>query len=417
MTGIGSPQIREYGIDRNVFGWPELGLSVEANHITDDGKCELYFYHQNGDSKPVLMHWGGANFLSSTYLREFTKSLSTRISTDLDWQTILTIISRLTMQHLREGPPIENMNLPPSTAKLEYQLYPIVLKGEPTTIYGPGGFGKSILADFIAVLVQCNVAAANWTPIAGNVLYLDWEANLTRHQQCVQAIKKGLEIDDTDIIRYQFCEHDLVSMADSIRKRVRDEKIDLVIIDSQMAATASPRPGTDASTVASAYYNTLRSFHCSSLTIDHVNKTGMQDDSAGDTAYGSVVKYNRSRNQWLVKRTQEPEEDAIELSLMHKKFNYGMIRKSIGLRIEYTNVDDVLTSIRFNHCSLEDNPILARTMTLTDRVIAALRDGPCSVDKLLDNIEAKEASVRKTLGRGVERGLFIKDGNTWGLNV
>ncbi len=412
------PDVEDYGIDRNTFGWSEHGLSVEVNHITDDGKCELYFYHQNGDAKPVLMHWGGANFLSSTYLREFTKALATRLPMPLDWQTLLTIISRLTMQHLRQVPALENMNTMPPTMKVEYQLYPILVKGEPTTIYGPGGFGKSTLADFIAVLVQFNIAAFNWTPCAGNVLYLDWEANLLRHQQCIQAIKKGLDVDDPDPIRYQFCDHDLVTIAKSIRKQIEDNKIDLVIIDSQMAATAQPRPGTDAATTASAYYNVLRSFHCTTLTIDHTTKTGMSDEAESDTAYGSVVKYNRSRNQYLIKRTQEPGSNSIDLALVHKKFNYGMLRKPVGIRIEYKNLDDAIVEIRVKGCTLTDNPVLARTVSLTDRLIALMRSGPCLMPQFLEELEGqKEKSIRKALERGVERGLFNKDGESWNLRA
>jgi len=57
---------------------------------------------------------------------------------NLDWQTLLTIVSRLTMQHLRQGAPLENINEAPATTKTEYQLYPILVKNEPTTLYGPG---------------------------------------------------------------------------------------------------------------------------------------------------------------------------------------------------------------------------------------------------------------------------------------
>jgi len=32
-----------------------------------------------------------------------------------------------------------------------------------------------VIADFTAVLVQFNIAAFQWVPLAGNVLYLDWK--------------------------------------------------------------------------------------------------------------------------------------------------------------------------------------------------------------------------------------------------
>jgi len=330
---MNKPSIIE-GIGFINYAWPELGLRVMAERITDEGYAELLFYSVNGTGES-LWHRSKVNLLATPTMNSLAKRL-TENSLDIPWADVLTHITNKTVEIARRGEPMVPVGKKPETLKVTYQLAPILEKNQPATIYGPGGSAKSYLADFIAVLVQINVAGITdsksyWMPVAGNVLYLDWEASKEDHDRRVWAIKRGLGIDSDETFLYRFCSQPLVSDIHSIQSLVSNNNIDLVIIDSQMAVSGY---GTDASQVASQFYNALRSLLCTSLTLDHVSKEDWKNsDSVGP--YGSVVKYNRSRSQFAIKKSQDAGENFIELSLIHRKHNEGKLLKPIGIRIKF----------------------------------------------------------------------------------
>ncbi len=323
---FGTPEA-EYGINHNLFSWPDLKLQVEADRITDDGKCELYFYHVNGDTdetgKPIrtLMYFGQANLLSSVMQREFIKNLSTRMNPSPDWQNILLAVARLTMLRLREGTPANVIAGQPLTSKLHYLVHPLLEVDQPTTIYAPGASGKSYVADLVTVMVQFGIPLRlkhfTWRASKGNVLYLDWEGSQAGHERRIWAIKKGLGLDDADtdsVLFYRECHLPLVSDLANIQKLVHEAGILLVIIDSQMAASGY---GVDAAQLASHYYNGVKSLGTTTLTIDHVNKSDWKgEESVGP--YGSVVKYKRARSVFQMEKKQYPGESYIDLAFQHK---------------------------------------------------------------------------------------------------
>ena len=414
---MNQPAITE-GIGFIKYAWPELGLRVMVDRYTDDGFAELWFYSVNKKNESLL-HTTRANLLATQTMSSLEKRLERNLQ-DRPWTDILTYITGKTMEIARRGEPVVPVGKKPETLKVEYQLAPILEKRQPTTIYAPGGSAKSYMADYIAVLVQLNVvgitdSSSSWMPAAGNVLYLDWEASQADHDRRVWAIKAGLGIDSEETFLYRFCSQPLVSDIHSIQSMVFKNQIDLVIVDSQMAATGY---GPDQAQVASQFYNALRSLRCTTLTLDHVSKEDWKNNGSVGP-YGSVVKYNRSRSQFEIKKSQNVGEDFIELSLIHRKHNEGKLLKPIGIRIKFEeNTEEQLESVTFESCNVADNPELSRTLPLAFQILNLLRSGSFAVNEIAEQLESGADTIGRTLRRMRTKNQVVKlEDDTWGLTL
>lgn len=414
---MNKPAITE-GIGFINYTWIEFGLRVLAERYDDDGHAELSFFQKNNAGENLL-HTTRANLLATPTINSLAKRLKEN-STDIPWLDILTYIAGKTKEIARQGEPLKAIGKKPEIMKVEYQLSPILERNQPTTIYSPGGYAKSYLAAYIACLVQFKCKGLGdsyncWTPIAGNVLYLDWESSPQDHERRVWAIKQGLEVNTEETFLYRFCHQPLAADIYNIQRIINEGKIALLIVDSQMAAEGyGPHP----SQVSSQYYNALRSLHCTSLTLDHVSKAEWgkmtDDDSLGP--YGSVVKFNRSRSQFEIKKSQVAGEDFMELALIHRKHNEGKLLKPIGIRIDFhNNINDELEKVTFRTCDISDNPELSKVQYLKDRLVNILEGGTRKVKELKEETGKPETTIRATLNR--YKDTFAKFGEEWGLKT
>jgi hypothetical protein len=307
--------------------------------------------------------------------------------------------------------------------ELKYILYPLLLEKEPTTIYCAGGKGKSVFADLIALLVSrgSNKGSSNDNPLdftanrANRVLYLDWEADPETHRRYITAIRKGLNWNGTspNQIMYKKLEHPLSQVIDSIRHTVKNKNIGLVIIDSQMAATASGTRGLTEAQIASEYYNNLRSLECATLTIDHITKQGMTSENGVEAPYGSVVKFNRSRSQFELRLDESmDDQDKKDYVLIHRKFNLGRKQKPIGYRLEFQNNehdDMTLERILFSRCEANENLVHPKKENERDKVIKLLDDkGPMSRQDIRTAINITSDNLRVLLSRKTKKGYFVE---------
>jgi len=414
---MNKPSVTE-GIGFINYAWPELRLRVIAERYTDDGYAELSFYSVKG-SNESLLHTTRVNLLATTTMNSLAKRLE-KNSQDIPWTDILTYITGKTMEIARRGEPAVPIGKKPESMKVEYQLSPILEKGHPTTIYSPGGYAKSYLAAYIACLVQFNIVGiadshSCLMPTAGNVLYLDWEASQADHERRLWAIKQGLGINNEDTLLYRFCHQPLANDIHNVQRLVADHVIDLVIIDSQIAAEGY---GPNPSQVSSQYYNALRSLRCTTLTLDHVSKSEWKGSGDSDSLgpYGSVVKFNRSRSQFELKKSQAAGDDYLELALVHRKHNEGKLLKPTGIRIEFNqDTEGQLESVTFTACDVGDNPELSKVQTLRDRLIGILKSGPRTVKELAEKLDKSEGTIRMELNRKANKGVYAKRGDQWGL--
>ena len=415
QPAIGKPEA-EFKIGQYNYRWADLGIRIGVDRLDDEGPGEMSVYSEDGGTSKLLF-WGRTNLLSVQSCSQLAKRLDENVK--LDWSTILTYVSTLTFQEHRRGEPIVQIGKRPVSTKVEYQLYPVLEKGQATTLFAPGGCAKSYLADYFAILIQLGYTGLDsdhfgLIPEATNCLYLDWESNKEDHERRVWAIKQGLGIETEECFFYRFCEQPLASDIHALQRLVVDNDIGFVIVDSQQAASGY---GPDAAQQASSFYNALRSLRCTSLTIDHVSKSDWASPGAESTGpYGSVVKYNRARSVFEIKKAQEPGDDFLELSLKHIKHNEGKLLKPIGVRIDFNHdKESHLENVTFKLCNVADNPELAKTLSVKDRLVSALKGRKREVPELSEELNISETVVRARLNDNKKTFKHFTDG--WGLLV
>ncbi len=413
---IGQPEFKP-GLNSYEFKWRELGVTIAIDRLDDEGQGEIAVKHCSNEEERLLC-WSKTNLLSVQSSTQLAKRLKENL--DIDWVTILTYVSSKTFQHHRQGEPARQIGREPRNLEVEYQLCPLLEKGQPTTLYAPGGSGKSYLADYIAVLVQHNYLGlvngdtGGLVPKAGNVLYLDWESSFDDHARRIWLIKKGLGVDTEETFLYRPCSQPLVNDIYAVQKEVFDSKIDLVILDSQMAASGY---GPDPAQVASQYYNALRSLKCTSLTIDHVSKSEWRGDSGGESVgmYGSVAKWNRARCVWEIKKAQNPGDDFFDLSLVHKKHNEGKLINPIGIRINFHQENGRTEKVTFESLDLASLPILSKSLPVWKRIQSELKRGTMTITALASTLEVSENSIKSELYRKKGKVFAQINGDDWGL--
>ncbi len=398
------------------FSWPDLKIEAMVDRISTDGRQmltgEITIWHKS-PGMPELLEQTRLNLSSNQSRNSLAKALAERIE-DIDWVSVIKYLCVFTINDYRKGEPVVEIGGKPETMELAYQLRPIMQKGEPTTIFGPGGSGKSYLADYIAVLVQLNEPGIyNWMPEFTNVLYLDWEAGQIEHERRIWAIKRGLEFAEDkpgDNIFYRFCSQPLADDIAEIQRATLECNAGLVIVDSQVAASGGD---PDKAEAASRYYNALRSLRCTTLTIDHVPKN---TEGSKRMPFGSVFKWNRARSLFEVMQCQEPGENVLELGLYHRKCNEGKLLKPIGITMAFHNdISEQLEKVTFSETDIRDVPELAKGLSLKDRLISLLREGLMGVSELAEATETTQGTVRTELNRNKD--AFVKVGDEWGLKA
>jgi hypothetical protein len=136
-----------------------------------------------------------------------------------------------------------------------------------------------------------------------------------------------------------------------------------------------------------------------------------RDNDTAVGPYGSVVKYNRSRSQFEIRKSQMPGDSFVELSINHRKHNEGKLLKTIGMRITWEG--EPLERITFTSCDLSQNELLAVSLSNKSRISSFLKRGPKSLDDISEGTGISKAIIKTELNRN--KGLFLKTDNGWGI--
>lgn len=397
------------------FDWEAQGITVDLFQLTNDGEGEIWIYSKPSSTKPednghkLLLEVGQINLRSVVTRGQFARRLNERRK-DIDWDILLNYIAPMTLLHIREGEPILKLGLQPKSMRLDYQLYPLLEKNQATTLFAPGGTVKSYLALYIACGIQYNIPImdGSWTPQKGNVLYLDWESTYESHNRRVWAIKKGLRLqNELETILYRHCDSPLNSEITGIQKVVAENDVGTVIIDSQTPASGY---GQDPGQVASQFFNAVRSLACTSLIVDHVSKADMKfaDDNA--MPINSIVKFNRSRSVFSMKKVQTPNTNYVYLQMSHTKHNEGRLLEPIGIKVQFVDdMDGHLEKVDFDICDLSTVEGFApKGNNLQEKIADVLADGGRrSAEEIAASLDTTVSTVSKTLSQMKKSGILI----------
>lgn len=345
------------------------------------------------------LHRARFNFSSSTARATLARDLTARAAVpDLDWREVLEIFCRRVLTEQNQGNPVVTVGNRPARLAPRYLLDPILPAGKATIFYGEGSVGKSTLAAAIAVSVQTGLEVIpGWHPLAGNVLYLDWETDADDLDDKVRAIAAGAGIGDEISLLYRACAGPFAESLEETARLVTEHTIRLLVVDSLgMASGASD--GGDAADTAFRLFGAFRALGLTVLALDHVAKADLSAPNQASRPYGSVYKVALARSTFEVRRSEASDT----VALYNTKSNLARRLSPIALRIEYDT-----GRIRYHRAELDES--LIAPISKLGKVLWLLKEGALADKEIAERLDISEANVRAIVSNN--RKLFVKLGD------
>jgi len=397
------------------FDWKDEMLTATVSRLSQDKtgtiKGQLLFETSNPEYHKHLLQQT-YNFSSPRTQKMLKEDISKRYNKpEIDWDSILEQLSVYTKNIFNEGEAPSEVWTDENILPLEYKLYPLLPKGEPTILFADGGSGKSTLALFIAccITLPWNDNPLHMKPEFGKVLYLDWETNINTFKRRLQWLQRGHSLPNFYIM-YRRCRLALSDDIEEIHKMVVENKIDTVIVDSVIGACDGD---INKNEVAADFYRALRAISgATTLAIHHVSK----DKLAGaKSPFGSAYFSNLARSVWELTASQEIGENKLLICLSHYKANDDTKHQPIGMEVEF-NKDKQMTI--FKNIAVEDIPEAQMKLSLTKRIENELKNGNMSLKDIVDTLGVSYQQAANTLSRMKKdnKAVHLKDG-TWALPV
>ena len=380
--------------------WKNLHITAKIDRIKANSdhevKAEIEITSERPASAGHLRH-GRINITSPANRKSFAKALEDR-DADVDWDSVLEALCVAVLRRSREGAPAAKIegNVDPVSVYTKWLVNPIIELNNPTLLYGKGSSGKSWLALYIAVLVDAGISTTGFSVEhrPGGVLILDWETSRLEVDARISMIRRGLGVTDPSHIWYKSMAAGLATDLETIKNLVVSKGISLVIIDSIGSACMGEPESAE---VVLRMFAAVRSLGVSSLCIDHTNKE--------DALFGSVYKFNASRQIFEMKKHQGSDEERITAALFHRKANNTRIIHDIGLVLSFGEGD-----VRFAREDVRNTP-LEQDMRIVDRVQNVLMDGPMKILAIAEWLDKSEDQVRHVLSDFKQKFTTILDKN------
>jgi len=316
----------------------------------------------------------------------------TKLASAIPWKVLLQKACSLVLKRHRQGDPPTHLTKDSPVEHLSYAVNPLVFKKKITIVYGDGGLGKSTWALFCAMVVSTGGSVAGISAGKGSALYLDWEDDADVHTRRLQAIQAGHPDLTAATILYQRCVEPLTKVVHPLVRRIVDERITFVVLDSLMAST-----GGDSSAEGTAkLFAALRLLNCEVLALGHVPKTQPEGQDR-TTVYGSVFNQNFARSVWELKKEQEVGDDTAILGLFQRKSNLSRLHQPIGLKVTQNETN---TLVVYEPYDLSQAAELAQALPLANQIRNLLEDGePRRSKTIAEELGAKWSSVKATLSK------------------
>ena len=411
MNQQGEPHIQRLA-NTFLLDWPSIHMGMHVSRIQEHSErttAEFWVrtYTDEGEAQTVL-RGERYNLVAPRAKKDIARRIADRFQQDsYFWETIIESAFETILEEFRSGEPVQNITGSRVRVQNKFRVHPLLLEQQPNVIFGKGGSGKSLIATYIAVIVDTPPLR---TPVfrseGGGVLYLDWETDVVEFQNRVAAIKNGLDIPESvgTSIKYLRMTQPLEADIDRIQGIVMDEKVDLIVVDSMEMAIQG---NSNESMPVSGLYAALRTLGTTSLIIDHLNKSGEW--------VGNEYKRNFARNAWRLAANQIPNTDLLTVGFFHEKWNNTKRITAFAVGLTFTSDEtDELESVTVKRGDIADIEEFQDKRSLSERLYDELKDGPQPLGELAQILDKDEASVRTTLHRNKNRFVRIPSGD-WAL--
>ena len=406
-TELGEPEHVRQG-DEHRIAWSAQGVVLTLTGFRE---------HSEGVAAEIAValrgqeiHWSKLNLASTASREALVKKLTTHAA-KVPWRAIVERSCRLCVEATRAGNPAVAV-IPRVRTGPRHLLDPIAPIEETTVLAGDGGAGKSYLVTAFALAIACNAPLPGGIQpgIRGPVLYLDWESTEEEFAERIWFLSNGLGC-RVQGLHYKPMVAALAAELPAVKAEIARVGAVAVVIDSLAPACGSEPEGADAAVRTMTALRALGP--ASRLVVAHVSKAAA-DGQGPARPFGSVFIQNLARSVWEVRRSDEDEGDDLLLGLYHRKVNTGRRHRPLALRLHFTGA-----GITLHEADLSERADLATRLPLRQRVTRRLEQVPgLTAAELAEALDEDEASVLRTLGRLVERGIVRKVNETkpfrWG---
>lgn len=374
---------------------PALGIVLEGDYLRRESsqlKCELLVRCDlaGARTRDGVLAVSDLN-LSSTRARQMhAKYLAERAKAgDLDWTGILEEFAQRVLAAERDGEPavlLRDLPRPAPDETLAVDGLQLLAR-HPVILFGDGGAAKSYLALYVA---------GSLAQRGHRVGFFDWELAGEDHRDRLERLFGS----DMPALHYARCSRPLVYEADRLRRIVRDDRLDYIVLDSVAFACDGP---PEAAEVASRYFQALRQLgDVGSLHLAHITKAL---EGADRRPFGSTFWHNGARATWNVKLAAGgPEDDEITVGLYNRKANLGPLQSAVGFRFIFLPDETIV-----RRADLSDVDDLAASMSIPERLHAALKHGARTREQIAAELsDVKDSSLRSAISRAASRGQVVQ---------
>jgi hypothetical protein len=403
-AATGEATIAAHG-DDYTLGWPDtVQLLFVAPRESSDGIYAELTVRLGADT----LSWGRLN-LASTSMREGLVKKLREAAPDVAWRERLELACREIATRVRAGAAIVALEPAKPAPGGRYLVEKLLPLGETAVLYGDGGVGKGWLELAVGLIATCGgelpggLRATNAT----RVLLLDYESTLEEQQERLYFLSAALP-GELGAIEYRAMTRPIADEAAQLRREIARRGIGLVIVDSLGPACGGEPESAEAAIRA---MNALRTLSpATRLVIAHVSKASA-DNHGPARPYGSVFVQNLARSTWEVRRAKDEDDDLV-VALYHRKANHGRLHPPISLRLAFTD-----SAVTIAAADLGQQADLMAGLSITRRILHALRAGPKTEDDLVSLVDAAEGSVARLLRRLRKEGKVqqLVDGGAWSL--
>ncbi len=395
------------------FKWEEekIRILLERIHQHSDETVTCWMkIEDNADDG--LGHLYGGNFnLGAPQTRSMmAKNMAAlkpkQTQVKLDWRSMLEVVCNATVDYLGKGEPFKRFGNCEVKRGSHWLFPPFVPLGMPGSIFGDGGLGKSLLAQAISVSVQIGYDGMELKPHhQTNVLYLDWETTWDFWAARLEDYCAGMSLPEVPRILYDHPKRKFVNDLERISNIVIAENIGFMVIDSVAIAC-----GGDVSKEEGVlnFYGGLEQIGISSLLVGHTSK----EQKKHKTMYGNVYWSNLSRSVWEIRKDQQPETNALNIALYHRKCNIDKEWRPMGFQFRFA--DKMHTISRCDE-TLKQVDTFEKELPLKYRIMARLEKQDWRLEDLCEDLKEQKSTVKVRLSELKKQGKVINlSDNRWG---
>ena len=365
VKAMNDPEIKSVGsVHKLYFG--EYNLTIDVDRIHEgsrnetSGEMTIKSLEKYTDGFDGFIFQGRQNLLSARSRTETARRLKEMYpAAVVPWDGVLERACKVVLQAHRSGEPTMWVDDMPAPEMLRYRVKPFLHEQDATLIFGDGDTGKSWFAMLLAYLTTTGRSAYGLDVEPGRVLYLDYETNKESFWERMNAISSGLN-EALPHIAYRRMSQYLSMDVIHLSRVVRDEGIDVVIVDS-----ATPAVGeAESSTAVAHYFHSLRAMDVTSLTIAHLNKT-TRENAAATAAFGSIFWRNLPRANWRADADHVVGASSLIATFRNTKSNGSRRHPDVTLRLDFEG-DDPAHTVKFRKADAADVPDWSERRSLSE---------------------------------------------------